>query len=274
MSLADRVIEALKAGKSAGMATLIEDVEAGILAAERRNTQAAERALDPFLAESETAEARQTAQDATYERDRLVNAAKRLREARSSFIAAEQQAERRRMYDDALAKRDAAVESLRDYPELANAIGEILAEVHAAENAVMLANQNLPAGVQGLEGVETLSRGPMLDAYLTAPMSLLRIILPAMRHRGMPIYGPDRSSLYSTPVFTPEITSSAERPSSDAETAEAPETVGARQGASAPNSNPGAARSAAASDRTGEAGVSWSAPSPVRPMFHDAGEAA
>ncbi|KAB0676710.1 hypothetical protein [Aureimonas leprariae] len=239
--LIDRIRTALCSGQSAGLPALLEEADAAVTAAKALDTASWKRALDPLLSDEEIAAARKAGEDAAFEAERMAEAAKLLRAALDRFRADEEQDRRQAVYDDAIAKRDAAAEKLKAYPELANAIGAILEEVVAADNAVLMARSQMPNGVAGIADVDTVARGRPSNSLT---MQLANIKLPALRHGAPDIWGRNQIGTALVPVFNPEPTDADE------------------------------AGHYAASDRAGERGASGSARSSVRLVPRSTGEAA
>lgn len=160
MTLSDRIRAALQGGKSDGVSALISEVE--LAAGHSRDASAAARAraLDPILSSDEVAQARKASEDAIFDAERMTRAAVSLREALTAFEASEAQERRRGVYDAARARRDAIVDRVRArYSVLANEIGELMAEMKAADADVLRANETKPNGADHLAGLDMVLRG-------------------------------------------------------------------------------------------------------------------
>ena len=111
--LDERIVEAFREGaKSSDVATLIKEVEAAAVASGDVAEQSRKRALDPALAAADVAVARRGMEDATFRRDRLDTAVKRLGDRLTELRDHEEDQRRRAAYDKAKAERDALAEEL------------------------------------------------------------------------------------------------------------------------------------------------------------------
>lgn len=237
-ALSDRIRAALQGGKSAGVSALIAEVEAAASQSRDASVAAKDIALDPLLTPEQIAQARQDAEDAQFEADRMTRAAGALREALVAFEAAEDQDRRGVAYGLAKVRRDDVADRIRArYPALANELGELMSEMKAADAAVLAVNQDKPAGAEHLATIDMVVRGfhPGIGNSLGSLADV--VVLPSLGN----LHG----------------------------------AVWRRGHGFQPDPNPEAATATpAASGRTGEEGGSLPATSPVRLVMRDKGEAA
>ena len=117
MTLDERIHAAFADGAtSSGVADLITEAEAVAIASGEEAEAVRTRALDPALAAVDVAAARRDMEDASFRRDRLGEAVRRLGERLREVKAEEEQARRQTVYDAALAERDKLAAELAAYP--------------------------------------------------------------------------------------------------------------------------------------------------------------
>lgn len=209
--LSERIQAAIKAGKSDGIEPLIFEAEAASKQAVADHDAARERALDPLLSDDEIAASRKAMEDASFVQERMAKAAAVLREKLSEFRSDEEQAVLLKIYNAAIAKRNFASARLKaEYRDLANRLGDVLADVAAADREVEASNRRLPAGANRIMDVEQHAR-PGTSAMTRR---LVRMDIPAFSPSGRRemIWGSD-GSLAATRVYIPETTNAEEPPS-------------------------------------------------------------
>jgi len=202
--LSERIQAAIKAGKSEGIEPLIFEAEAASKQAVEDHDAARERALDPLLSDDEIAASRKAMEDASFVQERMAKAAAVLREKLSEFRSDEEQAVLLKIYNAAIAKRNFASARLKaEYRDLANRLGDVLADVAAADREVEASNRRLPAGANRIMDVEQHAR-PGTSAMTRR---LVRMDIPAFSPSGRRemIWGSD-GSLAATRVYIPETT--------------------------------------------------------------------
>jgi hypothetical protein len=161
ISLDDRIAAAFDEGsKSDDFASLIQDVEAAAITADDVALQARDRALDPAQRAAEVTTARREMDDATFRRDRLQMAVKRLRERLLVVRAAEENHRRQRDYEKAVVVRDKLAQELtRVYPQAAATLADLLGRIEASDRELEFVNSRLPAGAERILIAELFARG-------------------------------------------------------------------------------------------------------------------
>ncbi|MBO0906530.1 hypothetical protein [Jiella sonneratiae] len=199
----ERLRDALASGSSAIVAATIGEAQQISADAAKAAEDAKARALDPLLADAEIEAARKAASDAEFTMQRMAEAVRVLGEKREEFRKAEDQAERGRVYAAALQVRnDAAARLAAEYPDLANRLGGLLADVVAADAAVEAANRNLPIGKARIEGVEMTARPGFLP-HLNQP-ALTRMTIPSFNAQSVdPTWGEGRTGATAGRAFRP-----------------------------------------------------------------------
>jgi len=211
----ERLRDALASGSSAIVAATIGEAQQISADAAKAAEEAKARALDPLLADAEIEAARKAASDAEFTMQRMTEAVRVLGEKREEFRKAEDQAERGKVYASAVAKRDQAAKRLAsEYPDLANRLGQLLADVEAADAVVEEANRNLPMGKAKIDSVEMKAR-PGFQPHLSQPV-LIRMTIPAFDARAInPTWGEGRTGTTAGRAFRPNEIGSAKRGASE-----------------------------------------------------------
>jgi chromosome segregation ATPase len=191
-SLDERVAAAFADGASSSwVVDLIAEVEAASAASGEAADVARTRALDPTLAAVDVAAARRALEDATFQRDRLNEAVRRLGERLREVKAQEEHARRRAAYDAALAERDQLAAELAEvYPPLAEKLADLASRIARNDTEVERVNRRLPDGATWLADAEMIAREvrSFNDVSANIPRITARLRLPAFRYSGLDPY--------------------------------------------------------------------------------------
>jgi NADH dehydrogenase/NADH:ubiquinone oxidoreductase subunit G len=191
-SLDERVAAAFKDGAtSSGVADLIAEAEAAAIVSEEDAELARTRALDPTLVAADVVAARRASEDATFRRDRLMEATRRLSERLREVRREEEEARRRTAYDTALVERDALAKELAAvYPAVAEQLAGLVARIAANDAVIERVNQKLPDGKEWLANAELVAR--QLKSFFDGTGDIPRITkhmrLPAFQYAGLDPY--------------------------------------------------------------------------------------
>jgi len=191
-SLDERVAAAFADGAtSSGVADLIAEVEAAAVASGENAETARSRALDPALAAPDVAAARRDMEDASFRRDRLQQAVRRLGERRHELKVQEERTRRRAAYDAVIAERDALAAELAEiYPAVAEKLADLAARIATSDAAIERVNRKLPDGAKWLANAELVAR--QLNSFFDGPSNIPRIAqhmrLPAFRYAPLEPY--------------------------------------------------------------------------------------
>jgi hypothetical protein len=183
MALDDRIANAFREdAPPAEIATLIEEAEVASAAAIEASGRARERALDPALSPSEADQARGDMEVTAFRRDRLAEAARRLREQLEVARRREENARRKAIYDEAKAERDAvATELAQRWPELEAELVRLLERLEASDTTLRRANAELPSGWSPLAPADLVARETKAVVGGQEVRRLLKAKLPAFR---------------------------------------------------------------------------------------------
>jgi hypothetical protein len=159
------------------VAELIVETESALEKAHADVKTAHERKLD-ITVDQEVAQ--QGVLSAELSVSRLVGALDRLKEHHNTLLLAEISARWAARFEAVEKRRDAAVKHFNRYPELANAMAQVLAEAAAVDQEVRAINAERPDGTQGyLYSVELTARG--LKSFSRDEPSLAEtVILPGL----------------------------------------------------------------------------------------------
>jgi hypothetical protein len=160
MALADRIARAFRDDAPPDeIADLIEEAETASTAAVETSEVARERALDPALPPAEVGQARGDMEAAAFRRDRLTEAARRLREQLEVARRREDNARRQAVFDAARTERDAvATELAQRWPELEAEMVRLLDRLEASDATLRRANAELPSGSGPLAPADLVAR--------------------------------------------------------------------------------------------------------------------
>jgi chromosome segregation ATPase len=191
-SLDERVAAAFADGAtSSGVADLIAEVEAAAVASGENAETARSRALDPALAAPDVAAARRDMEDASFRRDRMHEAVRRLGERLAEVKQEEEGARRREAYAEALVQRDVlAAELVETYPPLAERLADLVARIAANDAAIERVNRELPNGASWLADAEMIARQVrnFNDVGTPVPRITVQLRLPAFRYAALDPY--------------------------------------------------------------------------------------
>ncbi len=192
-NLEKRIAEALEGEEitSAHLVALIEEVEAGIAAAESTAATEREAAFDPTLRPN-AAEARQVLEDAEFAVGRLRTMLPRLARRLNDVAAAERHAKLVAEHEELKARRDAAVEEFRRYPALAGQIVDLFVRVKTLDDEMADYNRRGASG-QGLhlDSVELTAR--RLSGFTRDDPSVIdKVTLPEYDHSNRNVWPPRR----------------------------------------------------------------------------------
>jgi hypothetical protein len=184
----DQIAAAFRADgpTSAGIISLIAEVESAALASSKSAEHARERALDPTLTATAVAEARRQMEDSAFGRERLQTAVSRLRERLKEVRAQEENQRRWIGYEKVKAERDSLAAELKaTYPSMESRLGELIAKIAANDRQIEYINgQALPADAERLRSAELIARG--IEAWRVNSADVVRITrelcLPAFKH--------------------------------------------------------------------------------------------
>jgi chromosome segregation ATPase len=156
-TLEERIFRAFADGAtSSGVADLIAEAEAAVVASGEEAEAARTSALNPTLAAADVAAARREMEDASFRRDRMQEAVRRLGERLREVKAQEEQARRQVLYDAALVERDKLAAELAEvYPPLA----DLAARIAENDAAIERVDRKLPDGATWIAGAEAVARG-------------------------------------------------------------------------------------------------------------------
>jgi len=198
INLDQRVAAAfLDAATSSGVAALIAEAEAAVVASEQDAEAARTRALDPTLAAPAVAAARREMEDGFFKRDRMLEAVRRLGERLGEVKRQEEQESHREAYAEALAQRDVlAAELVETYPRLAGQLADLAARVCENDKVIEHVNRNLPDGKKSLANAELLARHlkHFFDGTADIPKITTHMRLPAFKYAGLNPYTWPRQS--------------------------------------------------------------------------------
>jgi hypothetical protein len=159
-NLDERIAAAFADGAtSSDVADLIAEAEAAAAASGEAAEAARTRALDPTLAAADVAAARREMEDASFRRDRLHEAVRRLGERLREVKQVEEQARRRVAYDAALIERDKLAAELAEvYPPLAATLADLALRIARNDADIERVNTRRPDGAAWIAGVEMIAR--------------------------------------------------------------------------------------------------------------------
>jgi hypothetical protein len=159
------------------VAELIVETESALEKAHADVKTAHERKLD-ITVDQEVAQ--QGVLSAELSVSRLVGALDRLKERHNTLLLAEISSRWAARFEAVEKRRDAAVKHFNRYPELANAMAQILSEAAAVDQEVRAINAERPDGAQGyLYSVELTARG--LKSFSRDEPSLAEtVVLPGL----------------------------------------------------------------------------------------------
>ena len=137
------------------------------------------------------AAARRVSEDATFRRDRLKEAVRRLGERLREVKKQEEQVRRRAAYDASLIERDKLAAELAEvYPPLAEKLADLAARIAANDAVIERVNRKLPHGANWLASAEAIARG--LKGFVDGPTYIPRVTeqmrLPAFKYSGLDPY--------------------------------------------------------------------------------------
>jgi chromosome segregation ATPase len=160
-TLEERIFRAFADGAtSSGVADLIAEAEAAVVASGEEAEAARTSALNPTLAAADVAAARREMEDASFRRDRMQEAVRRLGERLREVKAQEEQARRQVLYDAALVERDKLAGELAEvYPPLAEKLADLAARIAENDAAIERVDRKLPDGATWIAGAEAVARG-------------------------------------------------------------------------------------------------------------------
>jgi chromosome segregation ATPase len=191
-NLDERIFSAFAVGAtSSGVADLIAEVEAAVIAAGQEAEAARTRALDPALSAADVAAARHEMESSFFNRDRMYEAVRRLGERLGEVKQQEEAARRRVAYDAALVERDKLAAELAEvYPSLAEKLADLAARVAANDAAIERVNQKLPDGKKWLANAELMARQlkSFFDGTADIPRIAKHMRLPAFKYAGLAPY--------------------------------------------------------------------------------------
>jgi chromosome segregation ATPase len=191
-ALDERIAAAFGDGvKSSEVAELIAEAETASIACGEAADRARTLALDPALSAADLDVARGRSDGASFKRDRMVEAAHRLRERLREVKAQEEKTHRRAAYDTALAERDKLAKELAAvYPPIAEQLADLAGRIAANDVAIERVNQKLPDGAKWLANAELVAR--QLSSFFDGPSNIPRIAqhmrLPAFKYSGRDPY--------------------------------------------------------------------------------------
>jgi hypothetical protein len=176
---------------SADLATLIQETEIAIIAAEQGADAERTKALDPMLSPDAKA-AREAMQAAEFARDRLRTVLPRLR-SRFAEVEAQEYAQRwESNYRQAEVLRDAAAQRFARYPALVHEVIEIILEAQAVDAEVSRVNGSaLPGEHRRLQSVELKSRG-LKNFSISNPSVIDMVRLPDWEQTERMLWPPHR----------------------------------------------------------------------------------
>lgn len=185
--LHERIAAAFATGaKSSDVTVLIGQATAAAVASADTADRARTRALDPALSAADVIEARRDMDDASFQRDRLLEAVRRLGERLRELKWQEEQSRRQLAYDAALIERDKLAEEVaRTYPALAAQLAKLVTKIAENDEVIERVNRkSRPDGALALESAEAIARGlrgfVVGGAYVARITTELRI--PAFQH--------------------------------------------------------------------------------------------
>jgi hypothetical protein len=176
---------------SADLATLIQETETAIVAAEQSAEAERTKGLDPTLSPDAKA-AREAMQAAEFARDRLRTVLPRLR-SRLAEVEAREYAQRWEAdYRQAEALRDAAARRFARYPALVHELIEIILEAQSVDAEVSRVNGlALPGEHRRLRSVELKSRG-LANFSISNPSVIDMVRLPDWERSERMLWPPHR----------------------------------------------------------------------------------
>jgi hypothetical protein len=191
-ALDERIAEAFVGGTSSGLvAELIAEAQAAVVAAGEAFEAARTRALDPGLPATDVSAARCEMEDASFRRDRMQEAVRRLGMRRREVKRQEEEGRRRAAYDAALVERDALANELAAvYPVIADQLASLASRVAASDATIERVNQRLPDGATAIPCAELVARqlSNFFDGTADIPRITKHMRLPAFRYSGRDPY--------------------------------------------------------------------------------------
>lgn len=177
------------------IAALIDEAEAALTAVCEATARRRERALDPALPPADAEQARSEVEAAAFNRDRMAEALRRLREQLEVARRRERNAEAREVYEQARATRDAVAKELTTrWPELEAELVNLLLKLEDSEAVIARTNRQLPEGTAPLSSAEEIARqlrGFMVERVEVSRLATTR--LPAFA------FSPSRPNAWPAP---------------------------------------------------------------------------
>jgi hypothetical protein len=188
-TLDEQIVAAFGDGANSGdVSNLIAEAEAAAVSFAELAEQGLAQALDPVLSSLDVAAARREMDDAAFRRDRMQEAARRLRKRLRVVRQREDQARRRVAYDAAMAERDALAAELAElYPVIAERLADIASRIAASDAVIDRINRSLPDGAKWLPSAEMVARNlsnGFIDGTAMVPRITEQMRLPAFKYSG------------------------------------------------------------------------------------------
>ena len=192
-SLDERIAQAFTGGvTSTAIAELIGEAQAASVSTADATEQSRARALDPAISMTEVAKARRLMEDASFRRERLQEALRRLEGRLREVKEQEEQQRRQTRYDEVVRNRDALADELRrEYPIIAAQLSELVARVDKSDGEIdWVNNRALPSGVSRIASAELIARGlpGFLDATAEIPRITKQLRLPSFTYSAFDRY--------------------------------------------------------------------------------------
>jgi hypothetical protein len=130
-------------------------------------------------------------EDASFTRDRMQEAVRRLGERLREVKAQEEQARRRAAYDGALIERDKLAAELAEvYPPLAARLADLAGRIAANDAVIERVNRKLPDGSKWIDSAELIARNlrNFNDGTADIPKITQQMRLPAFRYAALDPY--------------------------------------------------------------------------------------
>jgi hypothetical protein len=135
--LDERIVAAFADGaKSAFVSRLLPEIEAAAAAADVAAAEARSKALDPMLPRAEVVAVRRQSDDAAFERDRLLEAAKKLATRLAELKASEHSAVLTAQHDELASERERLAAELVGMTDSLAQIGKLAMQIDACEREI------------------------------------------------------------------------------------------------------------------------------------------
>lgn len=161
------------------IAGLIEEVEAALTAACEASQRLQEQALDPTLLPADAEQARSEMEASAFNRERMAEALRRLREQLEVARRREKNAKACEVYEEAKAVRDAVANDLATrWPKLEAEQVDLLHRLEDSDMVIARANRQLPESTGPLSSAEQIARelrGFVVDGVEVPRLTTARI---------------------------------------------------------------------------------------------------